>query len=187
MQTLADPPPVPAPRPHPSGIPSGGIPTADPQAALQFCRWLAASLNEGVPGNEPLPGAPTSSQGIQTSQPGLSVVGIPAAPNISVVIPVFNEQENITSLHGRLTLVLAGCEPAYEIVFVDDGSRDQSLELLHDLERHDQHVKIVELARNFGHQVAISAGLDHARGQGIIIMDADLQDPPEALPHFIPK
>jgi dolichol-phosphate mannosyltransferase len=115
----------------------------------------------------------------------------PASPpdilEISVVIPVFNEQENIPVLHQRLTSVLADHEPAYEIVFVDDGSRDRSLELLHDLEKHDRHVKIVELARNFGHQVAISAGLDHARGQGIIIMDADLQDPPEIIPQFIAK
>lgn len=74
---------------------------------------------------------------------------------------------------------------SYEIVFVDDGSRDGSLGLVRELERADSRVMVVELARNFGHQVAISAGLDYARGDGVIVMDADLQDPPEVLPRFI--
>ncbi len=109
------------------------------------------------------------------------------APVISVVIPVFNEQENLPPLHDRLTQVLSQCEPAYELIFVDDGSRDRSVSLLRSLEACDPRVKVVELARNFGHQVAISAGLDHALGQGVIIMDADMQDPPEILPQFIAK
>ena len=176
MQNIEDPPLVPAPQPHPSGYPTGGIPTADPQAALQFCRWLAASLKADV-----------SERIISESQQGAAKPGWSEAPAISVVIPIFNEQENITTLYDRVTSVLTQFEPSYEIIFVDDGSRDRSLELLHGFEAHDRRVTIMELARNFGHQVAISAGLDHARGQGVIIMDADMQDPPEVLPQFIAK
>jgi polyisoprenyl-phosphate glycosyltransferase len=100
-------------------------------------------------------------------------------------MPVFNEQENLLILHERLSTVLKQTGLSYEIIFVDDGSRDGSLELLGDLAAADPYVLVVELARNFGHQVAISAGLDHARGNGVIVMDSDLQDPPEALPQFI--
>jgi dolichol-phosphate mannosyltransferase len=75
----------------------------------------------------------------------------------------------------------------YEMIFVDDGSEDKSLERLHVLAAQDHHVMVVELARNFGHQVAITAGLDHARGNAVIVMDADLQDPPEVLPQLIAK
>jgi polyisoprenyl-phosphate glycosyltransferase len=108
-------------------------------------------------------------------------------PDVSVVIPVFNEQENLPSLHSRLAATLAPTGLRYEMIFVDDGSRDKSLSLLYELAGDDPCVVVVELARNFGHQVAISAGLDHARGDGVIIMDADLQDPPEVLPQFIDK
>lgn len=181
MQNLEDPPPVPAPQPDPPGNPTGGIstagiPTADPQAALQFCRWLAVSLNADV-----------SDRKFSEVEPGASEPGWSEAPTISVVIPVFNEQDNLSALYDRVSSILTQCEPGYEIVFVDDGSRDRSLELLHGFEARDRRVTIVELARNFGHQVAISAGLDHARGQGVIIMDADMQDPPEVLPQFIAK
>jgi dolichol-phosphate mannosyltransferase len=103
------------------------------------------------------------------------------------VIPVFNEQENLPNLHSRLAAALGPTGLRYEIIFVDDGSRDGSAPLLRGLAGDDPRVVVVELARNFGHQVAISAGLDHARGDGVIIMDADLQDPPEVLPQFIDK
>jgi glycosyltransferase involved in cell wall biosynthesis len=176
MQNPEDPPPVSAPQPHLSGYPTDGIPTVDPQAALQFCRWLAASLKADV-----------SERIISESQQGAAKPGWSEVPTISVVIPVFNEQENLTTLYDRVTSVLTPFEPSYEIIFVDDGSRDRSLELLHGFEARDRRVTIMELARNFGHQVAISAGLDHARGQGVIIMDADMQDPPEVLPQFIAK
>lgn len=163
MQTTADSPTVPDTNLRPSGIP-----TEDPQAALQFCRWLAANLAGSL--------AATATN-----------CGESTHPAISVVIPVYNEQENLPALYERLTSVLSECEPGYEIVFVDDGSRDGSLVLLHGLEARDLHVKVVELARNFGHQVAISAGLDHSCGRAVVIMDADLQDPPEVLPQFIAK
>lgn len=108
-------------------------------------------------------------------------------PEISVVIPVHNEAENLPILYDRLTKVLKDVASPYEIIFVDDGSSDESLESLQALGNQDPQVIMVELSRNFGHQMAISAGLDYARGQGVIIMDADLQDPPEVLPQFIAK
>jgi dolichol-phosphate mannosyltransferase len=142
------------------------IPTDDAEAALRFCRQLAHLLAGGVP---------DAGDTEQSDMP----------PEVSVVIPVFNEQENLPELHRRLTATLGQAGEPYELVFVDDGSRDTSVTLLHDLARIDRRVTVVELARNFGHQVAISAGLDHARGAGVIVMDADLQDPPEELPRFI--
>jgi dolichol-phosphate mannosyltransferase len=148
------------------------IPTDDPVAALQFCQALAALLDP------PLAGAPLLGAPARPPQP-------PARPEISVVIPVYNEEANLPTLYERLTSVLVANSLDYEIVFVDDGSRDRSREQLRELTAQDQRVTAIELARNFGHQVAISAGLDYARGDGVIVMDADLQDPPEVLPQFI--
>jgi dolichol-phosphate mannosyltransferase len=108
-------------------------------------------------------------------------------PDLSVVIPIYEEKDNLGELHRRLTAVLQSTEQSYEIIFVDDGSRDDSPQLLRDLATNDSHVVVVELARNFGHQIAISAGLDFSRGDGVIVMDGDLQDPPEVLPEFIAK
>lgn len=106
-------------------------------------------------------------------------------PTLSVVIPVFNEAENIHPLLARLGSVLPALVPDYEIVLVDDGSRDESPRLLRECAAKDPHIVVVELARNFGHQIAISAGLAHARGCAVCIMDADLQDPPEIVPQFL--
>ena len=108
-------------------------------------------------------------------------------PELSVVIPVYNEVENITVLYARLIAVLEGANINFEIVFVDDGSGDESVRRLNELGASDKRIVVIELARNFGHQVAITAGLDFARGRGIAVMDADLQDPPEVLPQFIAK
>jgi dolichol-phosphate mannosyltransferase len=187
MHTQVDPPPVPTAESRPSGIPGHVIPTTDPQAALQFCRWLAANLNTNAAEQLALGDQAKVLRNFSLSKPAMTEPSLPGMPVISVVIPVYNEQENLPSLYERLTSVLTQCEPSYEIVFVDGGSHDRSLELLHNLERQDRQVRVVELARNFGHQVAISAGLDYARGQGVLIMDADLQDPPEILPEFIAK
>jgi dolichol-phosphate mannosyltransferase len=150
------------------------IPISDPQEALKFCQVLAANLDRDanrvvVPGH------------------GLETASSVARPGISVVIPVYDEEENLPVLYERLTRVLEGSEPSYELVFVDDGSRDSSAAILGALCDRDPRVVLVQLARNFGHQVAISAGLDYARGDGVVIMDADLQDPPEVLPQFIAK
>jgi dolichol-phosphate mannosyltransferase len=152
---------------------ANAIPTSDPAAALEFCRSLALLVST--------PGASETFQEFPPPSPSLGL------PQLSVVIPVFNEAENLPELYARLSTVLSGIESEYEMIFVDDGSRDGSLALLSRYAADDQHVVVVELARNFGHQVAISAGLDYARGAGVIVMDADLQDPPEVLPQFIAK
>ena len=141
------------------------IPTDDPQAALAFCRRLAGLL-------------------IDHSDNGIMP---PSRPHLSVVLPVFNERENLPALYERLVRVLDAGNQSYELVFVDDGSRDGSRDVLYALAERDPRVVVVELARNFGHQIAISAGLDYARGDGVIVMDSDLQDPPEVLPEFIAR
>ena len=158
------------------------IPTEDPRAALQFCQSLARML------------ADASNPAINNTRRLQTVGGIKAAPStpehqpeLSVVIPVFNEEENITVLHSRLTAVLEDTHIDYEIIFVDDGSNDNSLNQLQNLSVKDKRVLVVELARNFGHQVAITAGLDYSQGKAVIVMDGDLQDPPEVLPEFIAK
>jgi dolichol-phosphate mannosyltransferase len=105
---------------------------------------------------------------------------------ISVVAPVFNERDTLPELHRRLTSVLAELG-TYEIVLVDDGSSDGSWPALLDLAAADSHLRLLRLSRNFGHQAALSAGLDAARGEAIVLMDADLQDPPEVIPQLVAK
>jgi len=107
------------------------------------------------------------------------------APMLSVVVPVFNEGKVIRECHRRLVTVLEGVGAAFELIFVDDGSVDDSLLLLRDVRERDGRVGIISLSRNFGHQVAITAGIDHARGDAVVVMDADLQDPPELIPEMI--
>jgi glycosyltransferase involved in cell wall biosynthesis len=103
----------------------------------------------------------------------------------SIVIPIYNEAEVLPTLYKRLTDVMNGLGQPYEILFVNDGSHDASLLLLKDLHAKDERVKFLSLSRNFGQQLAITAGLDHAAGQAVVIMDADLQDPPEVIPRLI--
>ena len=110
-----------------------------------------------------------------------------ANPEISIVIPIYNEQDVLGQLFERLYPVMDELKRSYEIIFVDDGSWDNSVRLMDDLVTNDDRIVLVELARNFGHQIAISAGMDCARGDAVVIMDADLQDPPEVLPAFIEK
>ena len=105
---------------------------------------------------------------------------------ISVVAPVFNEHSTLPELHRRLTEVLEPLAP-YEIVLVDDGSSDGSWDTLLELAARDPHLRLLRLSRNFGHQAALSAGLDAARGEAIVLMDADLQDPPELIPQLVGK
>jgi len=108
-------------------------------------------------------------------------------PNLkySVVIPVFNEEENLPEMYRRLVAVMDRLDGPFEIVFVNDGSRDRSYEVMLRLHEKDSRVKILDFSRNFGHQIAITAGLDYASGEAVIIMDADLQDPPEVIPKLI--
>lgn len=103
-------------------------------------------------------------------------------PLISVVVPVFNECEGIRAFHERTAAAMRAIQDArYEIVYVDDGSSDNSLELLRGFAAADSQVRVVKLSRNFGHQIAITAGLDAARGDAVAFIDADLQDPPELI------
>jgi len=110
-----------------------------------------------------------------------------AAPVISVVVPIYNEEANLPVLVERLTRTLTALGTIYEVIFVDDGSRDRSRELLREFHGRDPRLKLVGLSRNFGHQVAISCGIDFARGDGVVVMDGDLQDPPEVLPDLIAR
>jgi glycosyltransferase involved in cell wall biosynthesis len=105
----------------------------------------------------------------------------------SIVVPLFNEQENIPPLYMKLTEVMDALGEAYELVFVDDGSRDNSFKVLSDIYEHDHRVNLVRLRRNFGQTAALKAGFDFARGEIIISMDGDLQHDPEEIPRFLEK
>ena len=106
---------------------------------------------------------------------------------LSVVIPVFNENEVLPHLRGRLVPVLDKCTPDYEILFVNDGSTDDTLTLLKTWAAQDKRIKIISLSRNFGKEAAVTAGLSAGAGQAVIILDADLQDPPEIIPQLWEK
>jgi polyisoprenyl-phosphate glycosyltransferase len=108
-------------------------------------------------------------------------------PELSVVIPVYKCDECLRHLHDRLTVALSSITTDYEIVFVDDRSPDASWRTLTELESHDAHVELVRLSRNFGQHAAITAGLAHARGRWTVVMDCDLQDPPEEIPRLYAK
>jgi len=108
-------------------------------------------------------------------------------PRYSIVAPVFNEERIIEELHRRVTEAMDTLDEPYELVLVNDGSHDRSLELMRKLRETDPRVKIINFSRNFGHQVAITAGLDYAQGDAVIIIDADLQDPPEVILRLIEK
>ncbi len=107
------------------------------------------------------------------------------APTLSVVVPCYNEQESIHACHAKLTEVLSALKESYEIVYVDDGSRDKTAELLEEIYARDAHVVVVRLSRNFGHQPAVTAGLSASLGHAVVIIDADLQDPPELIPEMV--
>ncbi|MDX1377420.1 MAG: glycosyltransferase family 2 protein [Anaerolineales bacterium] len=99
----------------------------------------------------------------------------------SVVAPIFNEKENLPELHRRVSEVMEQTGKPWELVLVDDGSTDGSTEMIRELAKKDKHVRPVIFARNFGHQIAITAGWDYARGDAVVVIDADLQDPPELI------
>ena len=105
---------------------------------------------------------------------------------LSVVIPVFNEEETLVELYRRLALALTPAD-TWEIVLVDDGSGDDSWRLMRELAVADPRLRLVRLSRNFGHQAAISAGLETARGDAVVVIDADLQDPPELIPELVSR
>jgi len=101
--------------------------------------------------------------------------------DVSIVIPIFNEELNIIMLHRRLSSVMATLNVSYELLFINDGSKDNSLSLIKQLSTEDKNIKYVSFSRNFGHQIAVTAGLDKSIGNSIVIIDADLQDPPELI------
>ena len=108
-------------------------------------------------------------------------------PALSIIIPLRNEAENLSELYQRLCEVCKTLSVAVEFIFVDDGSTDASPVLLRKMNRQDQRVRYIRFTRNFGHQIALFAGLEHATGERIVFMDADLQDPPECLTAFWEK
>ena len=108
-------------------------------------------------------------------------------PVYSVIVPCYNEEPVLRETHKRLTAVLSAMDGDYEIVYVNDGSRDHTPDILNDLAAHDPCVRTVHFARNAGHQMAVTAGLDYATGDAIVIIDADLQDPPEIIPEMAAK
>lgn len=105
--------------------------------------------------------------------------------NYSVVIPIFNEEETISELWKRLTQVFKSINGSWDVIFVNDGSNDSSYQMLTELSQKYHNVKVLNLSRNFGHQPAITAGIDYAQGDAVILMDGDLQDDPEAIFTFI--
>ncbi len=108
-----------------------------------------------------------------------------AHPVLSVVVPAYNEQEVLPEFHERLSRVLDGIDMDAEIVYVNDGSQDETLAILQRLHEADRRVAVLDLSRNFGKEIALSAGLQHARGDAVVVIDADLQDPPELIPKLI--
>ena len=106
---------------------------------------------------------------------------------ISIVIPIFNEEESLANLYKRLVASSSLWLESFEVLLVDDGSSDRSFAMMREISNVDRNFKIIRLSRNFGHQAAISAGIKIAKGDAVIIMDGDLQDPPEELPRFLEK
>ena len=106
-------------------------------------------------------------------------------PIFSIVVPCFNEADCIGEFHRRLSNVMAGLRDSWEVVYINDGSSDATMRLLEDLQRADGRVALVNLSRNFGKEIALTAGLDHTKGQAVIVIDADLQDPPEVIPELV--
>lgn len=104
---------------------------------------------------------------------------------ISVVVPVFNEEEVLAEFHRRLTGVMTALGEAWEVIYVNDGSTDASASWLEQLARAESHVVFIDLSRNFGKEIAMTAGLDHAEGDAVVVIDADLQDPPELISEFV--
>lgn len=111
-----------------------------------------------------------------------------AAPvTLSIIVPIYNEEAVIPELYRRITGVMDDIGESWEMVCINDGSRDRSVQMLLELNQADPRVKLVDFSRNFGHQLAITAGLDYAEGQAVVIIDADLQDPPEVIGEMLAR
>jgi polyisoprenyl-phosphate glycosyltransferase len=105
----------------------------------------------------------------------------------SIIVPVYNEEDVLNETYKRLQTIMESINEDYEIIFVNDGSRDRTLELAKKICQLDQHVKVINFSRNFGHQIAVTAGMEHSVGQAVVVIDADLQDPPEVILQMIEK
>ena len=112
---------------------------------------------------------------------------MPTAKKLVVVVPFLNEADNLPVLYERVIRAMAGQPEELQILFVDDGSADRSVQWVRSQAAADNRVRLLQLSRNFGHQIAITAGMDHADGDAVVIMDADLQDPPEVIPDLLAK
>src|SRR3712207_1847536 len=108
-------------------------------------------------------------------------------PVISVVAPAMDEAQTLPLFYERVRAVLEPLSEPFEVVLVNDGSRDNTFDVMRELHTHDPRVKVVNFSRNFGHQIAITAGIDYARGDAVVVIDSDLQDPPEVIPELIAK
>lgn len=117
----------------------------------------------------------------------VSDVALKERPFLSVVLPAYNEEENLRPMHERLLPVLERCSSGFEIILVDDGSSDGSLRVMQELRSADDRVKVVSFTRNFGHESATSAGLEFSSGEAVVIIDADLQDPPEVIEEMVER
>lgn len=106
---------------------------------------------------------------------------------ISVVVPIYNEQENLPELRRRMSAALDSTGDSWELILVNDGSRDESPEMIRKFHSEDPRIKLINFSRNFGHQPAVTAGVHHASGQCVILIDGDLQDPPEVIPEMVAK
>ena len=107
--------------------------------------------------------------------------------SLSLIIPVFNEEEVLSVSYERMREAMEKTGYPYEIIYVNDGSRDKSMDMLRDLAEKDKNVKVFSFSRNFGHQTAVTCGMDHAKGDALIIIDVDLQDPPELIPDMVKR
>jgi len=112
---------------------------------------------------------------------------VAATQTVVVVVPFLDEEESLPALYDRLAAVIGSEPERFEFLFVDDGSTDLSARRVADLARSDARVRLLRLSRNFGHQLAITAGMDHAEGDAVVIIDADLQDPPEVIPRLLER
>src|SRR5689334_2283558 len=119
--------------------------------------------------------------------PGAGLVANGVRPELSIVLPIFNEEPVIDELHRRLGEFLSALGTTWEVIFVDDGSKDQSFPKLRALAEIEPRYRVVSFARNFGHQFAVTAGIDYARGHAVVVMDADLQDPPEVVAEMLDR
>ena len=108
-------------------------------------------------------------------------------PKYSFIVPIYNEEETIFEMYRRIAAVMNQMDGLVELILVNDGSRDRSMALIRDIHQRDPRVCYISLARNFGHQVAVTAGLNFVRGKAIVVLDADLQDPPELIPRLVEK